>query len=246
MKTITELLKKRGVQVALALFIGITIGALFYPSTTTTERVKKEITEKYELQIKELKEVHASSIKEVEDTLEHREEMNRELREETSRKVASLTTENRQLRQSSKRKKFKLVKPDGTIIEKEYEESQSEEISSVVTEVREEFNRKVSSIENKWKSIHISRVESLKEDFNSKIEKIKSEKKEKIVYVEKEKIVEVNKKKLRPEIGVTSEKEAYIHGTYTLWGPVFVGTGASMDIETKAFGDARFGLGIEL
>ena len=61
--------------------------------------------------------------------------------------------------------------------------------------------------------------------------------------VEKEKIVEVNKKKLRPEIGVTTEKDLYLHATYTIWGPVFVGGGVS---GTKtSFGDGRLGLGLE-
>jgi len=241
-----ELLKKRWVQISIAALLGMAIGAVFYPTSTITERVKKEITEQYELKISELKKEHFAKIEEVNETLSHREEMNRELREETSRKINSLTTENRELRTSMKRKKFRLVKPDGTIIEKEYEESQSEEISSVVTEVREEFNRKVSSIENKWKKIHTDRVRSLKEKFDSEIAKVKSEKKDKVITIEKEKVVKVNEKKFRPELGVTSDSEVYFHSTYNLVGPIFIGGGATVLLDTGELDHVSLGIGVEL
>jgi len=239
-----KLLKNRYVQITLAAVLGITVGAVFYPTKNIEERVKKQISESYESEIRNLKETSLTTTNQLKEKLEEERTENREFKDETSRKMTSLTTENRELKQSSKRKKFKLVKPDGTIIEKEYEESQSEEISSVVTEVREEFNRKVSSIENKWKKIHTDRVQELKTQYEEAVEQIKLERGERIVTVEKEKIVEVNKKSLRPEVGVTKDKEAYFHVTYSLWGPVFVGGGAAAEIDTKEFSDARIGVGI--
>lgn len=227
---VKDLLKKKSTQLVLALLLGVTVGALFYPT--------KSIKEKYELQIKELKKESSTKIAELEESLESSEEENREYQEETRRTMSELRTENRELRKSMKRKKFKLVKPDGTIIEKEYEESQSEEISSVVTEIREEFDQKVSSIESRWKKVHLERVSKLREQHESEIKKIRSEK--------KERVVEVNKKKLRPEIGINTNLDAYFHMTYSLWGPVFIGGGASVNPQDGQFGEARFGLGLEL
>lgn len=245
MEKFKDLLKRREVQLVLALLLGITVGAIFYPTKRVEERVKIEVSERYELNISELKQERERLVSNYEERLDTEEKRYVEYQEEVSERMISLTTENRELKQSMKKKKFKLVKPDGTIIEREYEESQSEEVTSVVTEVRLEFDRKVASIEDKWKKVHQKRVGDLEKEYEAKVEKVRSEQKEKIVYVDKEKIVEVNSKKLRPEIGVNTDKEVYLHTTYSLWGPVFIGAGTSMNIETKEFGDARVGVGIE-
>lgn len=233
-------------KVASSVLLGAAIGVVFYPSKTITERETSKLKESYELKISEIQKTHAEESAKLSEKLIAEESSRKSLEIETSKKVETLTQENRSLKQSSKKQKFKLIKPDGTIIEKEMEQSNSEEVSSVVTSIKEEFNQKVKSIEEKWKKVHQERVAELKKKFDQDIEKTKSEQKTIEKIVEKEKIVEINKKKLRPEVGLAYDREdlmGYFHLSYPVVGPVFIGGGASGN-KTK-FGEAQLGLGLE-
>jgi predicted Holliday junction resolvase-like endonuclease len=109
-----------------------------------------------------------------------------------------------------------------------------------MTQVKEEFNSKLASIEDKWKKVYEERVTTLKSKFDEEVKKIKEE----LASTEHDTITDTNKKSFRPEIGYTTKKYPYLHGTYQLWGPVFVGGGMSGD--SKKFEEARIGVGVEL
>jgi len=238
-----QFLKNKWVQCMLAFVIGASIGVIFYPSKTTEFREKihtlEETVKSHERTIDE----QQSKTREDKTALQRSEASLKDYKETVNIKIESLRTENSSLKRHAKRKKFRIVKPDGTIIEKEYEESSSEEITSVITEVRQEFDRKVKSIESKWKQIHKTRVLEIKETYEKKL----LEKDEEIRYiekeVEKEKIVKINEKKLRTEAGYSTDDKIYTHFSYPLWGPVFVGGGFSADVNMEE-PEARIGIGI--
>jgi uncharacterized membrane-anchored protein YhcB (DUF1043 family) len=240
-----EILKNRYVQLALALVVGITVGAIFYPSKSEEYRERAELLYEKTVELEKTLEEKKIELTETEIQLDKTVSEFKSFEEETSKKVESLRTENRELRTSAKRKKFKLVKPDGTIVEKEYEESQSEEITSVVTEIREEFDTKVKSIESRWKSAYERRVKKLKSEYEKKLEEKKTETIVVEKIVEKEKIVKVNERKLRTEVGVTTNKDLYIHTSYPLWGPVFIGGGVAADPQLGGKPEFRLGFGFE-
>jgi hypothetical protein len=235
-------------KISSSLLLEVVIGVVFYPSKTVTERETSKLKEAYELKISEMQKTHNEESAKLSEKLVAEESARKSLETETSKKIEILTTENKSLKQSSKKQKFKLVKPDGTIIEKEMEQSNSEEVSSVVSSIKEEFDQKVKSIEERWKKVHEERVVELKKKFDQDIEKAKSEQKVVEKTVEKEKIVEVNKKKLRPEVGAsydgTKDVKGYFHLSYPVAGPVFIGGGVSGS--KTGFGDIRLGLGLEL
>jgi len=241
---ILDFLKNKWVQLTLAFIIGGTIGVIFYPSKTTEYREKIHVLEKkITTQESELDEKR-TKISQVLEDKKVNENIFKDFKEDTSTKIESLRTENSSLKRSAKRKKFKLVKPDGTIIEKEYEESSSEETTSVITEVREEFRRKVESIESKWKQIHKTRVSEIKDSYEKKLKEKKTETiiVEKIV--EKEKIVRVNEKKVRLDAGATTDKKIYMHLTYPLWGPFFIAGGAAVNPDDGSSPSGRLGIGM--
>jgi hypothetical protein len=228
------------------LVLGGVLGVLLYPSKTTTERETLKLKESYELKIQDMQKTHAEETKQLSQKLFAQESESRTRELELSKHLELLTQENRSLKQSNKKQKFKLVKPDGTILEKEIEESNSEEVSSVIVQVREEFKKKVKVIEDKWKKVHEERVVELKKEFDQEIAKVRSEQKVVEKIVEKEKIVEVNKKKFRPEIGASYDKEdllGYAHASYPIAGPIFIGGGVSGS--KVKFGDIRLGVGLE-
>lgn len=242
--SLKDLLQNRLVQLGLALAAGVTAGSLLYPHKSFEEKIREEVRQEYQLKTEESEKRHMSENKELKDKLELVEQSSRKYEEETSRKIDRLTQENSTLKQSVKKQKLKIIKPDGTVVEKEIEESNTEATHTVITQVKEEFSRKIKEIEDKYKKVHEERVTKIKLEFDEELKKAKSEVKTVEVIREVERRVEVNKKSLRPEIGVTTDKDVYLHGTYNLWGPVFVGGGVSGT--NSSFGEARFGLGFEL
>ena len=231
-----------------SLVLGAAIGVVFYPSKTITEREVSKFKESYELKISEMQKTHTEESVKLNEKLTAEESARKSLEVETSKRVDTLTQENKSLKQSSKKQKFKLIKPDGTIIEKEMEQSNSEEVSSVVVSIKEEFNQKVKAIEEKWKKVHEQRIAELKSKFDQDIEKARSEHKTVEKTVEKETTVETNKKKLRPEIGVGYDTKkdvlGYLHATYPIVGPVFIGGGVSAN--KTQLGELQLGFGLEL
>lgn len=246
MNKLTQLWQYDWFKKTLAVATGLVVGVVFDPWKTITEIETSKLKESYELKIQEIQKTHTEETQQLSQKLSTQESESRTREFELSKRVETLTQENKSLKQSSKKQKFKLVKPDGTIIEKEMEESNSEEVTSVVTQVREEFNQKVKTIEDRWKKVHEERVVELKKKFDQELEKARSEQKVVEKTVEKEKIVEVNKKKLRPEVGAAYDKEellGYFHLSYPVAGPIFIGGGVSGN--KTNFGDVRMGVGLE-
>jgi len=241
---ILKILKNKYIQLVLAFGIGAAIGVIFYPSKSTETREKIQLLERtVRTQEKELDEKEIK-MQTAERSLQESTTSFKTYREHTGSKIESLRTENSSLKQSAKRQKFRIVKPDGTVIEKEFEESSSEKATSVIIEVREEFTRKVESIESKWKQIHETRVLKIKDSYEKKLKEKKTEIKIVEKIVEKEKIVKVNEKKLRTELGYSSDDKVYTHASYPIWGPVFLGGGVSIDRDMKQ-PEARIGVGID-
>ena len=210
-----DLLKNKSVQLFLALFIGVAIGALFYPTQHIEERVKQEYQQKIDAEKTE-KETLRKDLSEKIDVLQQEKTT---LTIETNQTIAKLTYEVKELQSKKKETYYKIVKPDGTIEEKSFKESEVNESTQIITSVREEFNQKVSQIEEKWKTIHTQRVEALKKDFDSKEKTYQ----ETIAKLESEKITDINPKKYGVEVGYTSSQEYYFHGNMDVFGPVFIG-----------------------
>lgn len=239
---VKQLLSNRWVQLILALLIGVIVGALFYPTKTIEERVKRETALEYESRINSLKESYESKQKVIQDNLKKEQESFRSYKSETSSKIAKLTEENRRLTESSKRQRFKLVKPDGTIIEKEYEENNREEVTSIVTEIRQEFKEKIEETEQKWKKAYKERLVSIKEKLDKREALLKEEHRKEIEKLEKERIVKVNEKKFRVAAGYTTDKDVRVQGGYTLWGPFSIESGIDYrEGEVEGFLGVGFG-----
>lgn len=211
----TELLSKEWFRLVGVLLIGITIGAIFYP----TKHIEEKVSSKYEQEIAILKEVHSKESRELHDKYEASLKENKELHIQSEKKVAKLKEEVKTLQSKQKTAYYKLIKPDGTIEIKKFTESEVNESSKVVTSIQEEFKTKIDSIETKWATIHQERVANLKREFDSK----ESDYKKTIASLEKSKTVSVNEKSFGIEAGYLANKNYYGHATMDLWGPVFVG-----------------------
>lgn len=217
------------------LLVGITVGAVFYP----TKHIEEKISQKYEQEISSLKETHQKEM----DTENLRfnafaGEMHA-YHDESEKKISTLTTKVHELQSSKKTSYFKVIHPDGTIEIKQFSDTEVKESDKVVTQIQEEFKQKVDSIEKKWKSIHETRVVEIQKSFDSK----ESDYKKTIEELQKSKSVTVNEKKFSLEAGMMSDRDYYVHAGMDLWGPVFVGLHGESNQELK---DNRVGLGLGL
>jgi uncharacterized membrane-anchored protein YhcB (DUF1043 family) len=220
MINLKETLNNQYVRYFLILFVGVTIGALFYP----TKRIEEKITQKYEQQISSIKEQHSKETKELTDKFELTVKTEKTKVEESERKISKLTSEVKNLQSKQKISTYKIVKPDGTIEERTFTETDVNESTKVITKVQEEFKNKITQIENTYAKVHRERVENLKKEFDSKEQQYQKT----ISELQKSKTVSVNEKSFGLEVGVLSNKDYYGHATMDLWGPVFVGVHGQM------------------
>jgi hypothetical protein len=229
------LLSVEWVRYVVILFVGVTVGALFYP----TKHIEEKLSLKYEQEISQLKETHQKEIDTQQEIFTSLAGEYHSYHDEMESKVSSLTTEVHSLQSKQKTAYYKIVRPDGTIEIKKFTESEVNESSKVVTQVQEEFKRKTDSIESKWKSIHETRVVEIKKEYEQK----ESNYKKTIEDLQKSKVTSVNEKRFGLEGGMMSNRDYYLHATADLWGPVFVGIQGEAN---KEFNENRLGLGLGL
>lgn len=230
-----KILSNKYVRYLVALGIGVAIGAVFYPSKS----IDREVETKYRRKIEKLQEEKMSLQSSYEEKLRKEFKQNVEVQAELKRKYQSVKTENKKLQQKVSEKTLKIVKPDGTIVEETIKESETEIISKVVTEIREEFNTKVRSIENKWQMIHKDRVTKIKKKYDKKLK----EKDETISSLKKKEKVEINKRSFGIAAGVLDDQSYYTNGSYDIFGPVFLNIHFETD---RQLDEKRGGIGIGL
>lgn len=202
------------IKYVIAFAIGIGIGAVFYPSKT----IEREIESKYQSKIERLGEEKKYIESKYSEELNKEIKSNIEYRKDTEQKISSLHIENTQLKQKVKERSIKIIKPDGTITEETFKETDTEVVSRVVSEIKSEFNEKVASIESKWETIHRNRVTEIK----SMYEKQLKEKEETISeYKMKEKIT-INKRAFGISIGIKNDEEYFSSIQYDIYGPFFL------------------------
>lgn len=227
-------MKKEWIKYIAVGLILIAVGAIFYPSKTIT------IEEKYRLEqeITKLKQEKKDIKTELETKLTTEEQKNIIYKRETESKLSSLRTENTSLKQRVSERTLKIIKPDGTIVEETFKESQTEMVTQVITEIKQEFNEKVQSIENKWKKIHERRVLKIKEDYSLIIK----EKDTKLEEYSKKKTVEINKRKFGISFGYLGQDNYFSSVQYDVFGPMFLDL--HMDEDSRSGTRTGIGMGI--
>jgi len=227
------LLQNEWVRYVAVLLIGATIGAIFYPSKTIT----REETYKLEQKIEKLESENKFISKFFKDKLDKEESQSKEYREQVTKKTKSLKEENFKLKQKVSEKRFKIIRPDGTIEEKWFKDSETSIVSSTVIKIKSEFTRKVKLIENKWKKIHKSRILEIKEVYEKKLAETKTTKETKTI---KEKI-EINKRSFGISLGITTDKSYFSSISYDIYGPFFLDIHLESDIN---FIEKKAGVGL--
>lgn len=223
-----KLLENKYAIPVITLLIGMAIGAIFYPSKSIT----REETARYEAKIERLQEEKQDIEKEMHSTVDAITELNHVRIEEKNKKISTLRTENTRLRQKVKERIVKIVTPDGTIREEIVRESDTEVVSQIVTDIKQEFNEKVTSIENKWKRVHTQRVVKIKDSYEKKL----AEKQHVIDEFSKKEKIEINKRNFGISLGYTTNDTIFSSITYDIFGPFFLDLHVEANSQLKDFG----------
>jgi hypothetical protein len=197
------------------LLIGAAIGAVFYP----TKQIEEKVSKKYEQDIATLNQQHQETISKMTSDFNSQSKSMSEQKVQSDLKITQLQTQITTLKSHQKTSHYKLIKPDGTIEERDYTDTDINQSSKTVTSIQQEFTQKIDSIEKKWEAIHLSKVQSLKTEFDSK----ETTYKKTISDLESSKSVSINPKHYGVEAGYLTGNSYYVHGDADIFGPVFVG-----------------------
>lgn len=230
-----QLLSNEYVRYTLILLVGVGIGAIFYP----TKSIEREIESKYQSKIERVQQERRYIEEKYSQELNREIKSNIEYRKEIEKKMSSLKTENTELKQKVKERKLKIVKPDGTIVEETFKETDTEMVSRVVTEIRSEFNEKVSSIEKKYEKVHEKRVREIKDKYLKKIK----EQEQVISEYKKKESIKINERNFGISLGMLDNDDFFSNVSYDIYGPFFLDVHLQSDRELE---DKRFGLGLGL
>jgi predicted RNase H-like nuclease (RuvC/YqgF family) len=223
---ISFLKNSRVTQFALTLVAGVAIGAVFYP----TKHIEEKISKTYEEKISQINTQHQQELSTQKDTYEKQLSETKQVVSSSQHTIDTLQTSIRELKSREHYTYYKIVHPDGTIEEKKVLDRETDDTSSTVTKIQEEYKQQLASIETRYETIHQERVAEIKKDYDSQITTLKSQ----ISTYESSKVTDINKKNYGIEAGYLSNQSYYIHGTADVFGPVFVGihgeTGTSNSI----------------
>lgn len=228
-----KLSKNKFFYPVVCLLVGMAIGAIFYPSKSIT----REEIRKYEAKIEKLEEQKRFIELDRKENWDFQERKFKRYQKETEQKISTLRTENTQLKQKVKERIVKIVTPDGTIREEIVRESDTQVVSQIVTDIKQEFTEKVASIENRWKTVHERRVVQIKDSYEKKL----AEKQHIIDTYSKKETIKINERKFGVSLGYTTDDTIYSNISYSIFGPFFVDFNVTSDREFK---DQSLGAGI--
>jgi uncharacterized protein YukE len=212
---------------------GLLIGYVAFPE----KRIEEKITKQYEQKITEIKQINEKQLAKTEEEKSATEKALRSYKRQTEFKLQKLTKEVNELRSKQKTSYYKIVKPDGTIEIKKFTETDVSESSEVISSIKQEYSKKVSELEDKWKKVQEKKVADITQEFSIKEDKYKKE----IFRLEQQKITEVGKKRFGVEVGLNSDEELYLHASYDFLGPLFLG---GLVTNPMQMGSVGLGLGI--
>lgn len=228
----STILNNQYVRLGITLFVGITIGALFYP----TKRIEEKISQQYQQQISQLNQQHATEVSSLNDKYTKSSQDYSALKSQTDQKIASLNLQITAANSSKKTTIYKIVKPDGTVIERVVSESDNSSSSETISQVQAEYQQKISDIQKQDQQVSDQKIADMQKTFDSKEQTYQQT----IASYQEQKTVSVNQKRFSLEGGILTNSYYYGHTTMDLWGPMFIG----LQGEYKDATNANFGAGL--
>lgn len=225
-----QAINNKFVQWIICLSIGIAVGIIFNPSKKEYENKILEVTQNYEKQIETIQNETATKVEQLIQQASNTESSYKVQIAELDKKIIKISQENTQLKQTSKVVTYKIVKPDGTIIETSSTTTTNEVISQISKQMDEQLNKKIAETETKYKEQYESKLQTTTEQYQQQLKTLQAEYDLKIQKLVDQKTVITNEKKLGLALGIQSDSKAFLNASYDFWGPFFVDSHIGIDL----------------
>ena len=209
----------------LAYAVGVAMGAFFYP----TRQIKETMQQQFQQEMQTTQQESAKELATVNDKYASTLREYASYREDTEKELTKLNVTVMQLQDRKRTYDYKIVKPDGTVIEQHYTEDDVNEANQVIQQTQEEYKQQVTSITQTLKDQYSSTISSMQKDFDSKTQTYQAE----IASLKSTKSETIGQKQFGIELGETSARATYLHGTFDLLGPIMLGLHGSVGSETQ-------------
>lgn len=215
MMNLKEIAANKWTQIVGALVAGIMLGMFVMPTKETTE----DVTAQYEKEIQILKTEHAKETSYLRASIDFLAARQKQLVDSYEAKINTLTSQVRELTSHRVEIYYKIVKPDGTIEEKRYIETEDKVKETMLAEMKSEYERQMKVTEQEYQKRSEQQIVSVKAEYQVKVDTLERELSK---YKNSTQTV-TNPKKLGAEIGFNTDQRVYLHTTYDAWGPIFIG-----------------------
>jgi hypothetical protein len=230
-----EVVKNQYVQLGTAFGAGLLICWVLYPSKQIEQKIKDEYQLKIEQQASEFHKVNESLVQERNTAISQV----KDIKASFSSTVSQLET---QIKEMSSRKistYHKITNADGSSEEWQTVESEERSSQQLISDIKSRYDQKLEEqTKNSKVELEITKKQ-LTEEYSQIITSLKQE----IKTHEEQATTITNTRKLGLEVGYTTNFQPYLHGTYNLLGPIFVG---SYIEGYKSISVVGIGLGINL
>lgn len=202
-------------QFALTLLAGVAIGAIFYPTKSIVTKVSKQ----YEQQITQLNTQHSQELETQKTSYEQQLTQSSQTIASQSSKIDELQSTVSDLKSQEHVVYYKIVHPDGTIEEHQTTDKDTDDQSSVVTQVQQEYQQQITDLTSKMLTTQQQAVTALQTSYDSQITDLKTT----ISSLQSSKTETINAKHYGVEGGMLTNATYYVHGNADVFGPFFVG-----------------------
>jgi hypothetical protein len=221
-------------QFVLVFIAGVAIGALFYPTKRIEDRVHQQDQLIIDKLTTEKEEIRTTLTQQITSITQQKNEMQLSM----TQQLMELRLEVKELQSKKKEVWYKIVKPDGTIEERRYSESEVNESSQVISSVQQEYEKKITELNTQWQKTVDSKLQEQQVQFD----KINKENERKISELESSHTVTINEKKYGLEVGYLTSAQYYGHVNVDLFGPIFIGAHVNTNLTNSTSVGAGLGI----
>ena len=201
-----------------AFVAGLAVCYFIYPTKTITEKVKQEYQSTLEQKVQEQKDITTQITK----RLEEQTTKNTQMEAQYTSTVNQLNSKITEMSSSKVVTTHKVTRADGSSETWTYMESESKNTEKMLSEVQSDYEQKLKQSESDWQKKTDSEVAKTKESDSIKITELQKQ----VETLQSSTVTITNAKKFGLELGAKPSKRFYAHGTYDLFGPIFVGVQA--------------------
>ena len=134
-------------------------------------------------------------------------------------KVASLNEQVSSLQSNKSTTHYKLIKPDGTVEEKDTTDDTSDSTSETVASVQQEYVQKIATLTQQMQTTSDQKVQALQATYDSQIKTYQQT----ISSLQETKTETINAKHYGIEAGALTGGSYFVHADADVVGPIFLG-----------------------